>query len=209
VRAKRPEIYKKKQTINGREVVFEIFVGGEEKAWDDLTRQAEFDRLEQELIEADKALDEAIQRKREARDAWLALVGPDVGAVKDPSLQKRIVTFVNAPKVNKDALYEGIYAQAPDIWSKCVTQETAVTLRFRYDARRSLDHLLRGLNRYASQYSGYVDHESISNDTLVDTDKMTLLCKRRSVRFPEEAFEDQYGVRIYPIDEPFGEQGPG
>lgn len=210
MRAARPATYKTKHIINGRPVIFEVFVGGEERPLDTPEQHDQFDRVQTELLEADHELDAAMERKRAARDAWLQLVGPDIGAVQDPEKQKRIVTFVNAPKVDKDKLYSSLAEKgAADIWSKSVTQETVVTLRFRFDARRSVDGLLRGLNRYAAQYKGYVDFDSASHDSIVDIDTMTLLCQRRGIDLPEEAFTDQYGVRVYPLDEPFPNSDPG
>lgn len=209
MRASRPESHKKTIVINGRKIVFEVFDGGEEPSFDTPESQVEFDRVLAELLAADQELDAAMARKRAARDRWLKLIGTDVGAVRDPEKQRRIVTFVNAPKVNKEKLFEAIQSRAPDIWNKCVTQEMFVTLRFRLDARRSSDRLLRGLNQYAAQYGGYVDHESVDSETIVNTDLMTLLCRRRTIPFPEEAFEDQYSVRIYPIDDPLPNNDPG
>lgn len=210
MRASRPETHKKTVTINGRKIVFEVFDGGKEPSFDTTAEQDEFDRVQAELLAADQELDAAMARKRAARDEWLKLIGTDVGAIRDPAKQKRIVTFINAPKVDKERLFSILNGQgADDIFGKSVTQETVATLRFRFDARRNIDSLLRGLNRYAAQYKGYLDFDSVSHESIVDPDLLKLYCERRGIPFPEEAFGDQYGVRVYPIDDPLPNNDPG
>lgn len=210
MRASRPETHKSTITINGRKIVLEVFDGGEEPILDTAELQDEFDRVQNELLAADQELDAAMARKRQARDEWLKLIGTDVGAVRDPTKQKRIVTFVNSPKVDKDILFSTLNGKgARDVFGKSVTQETVVTLRFRFDARRNIDSLLRGLNRYSAQYKGYVDFNSVEHESIVDPDLLKLYCERRGIPFPEEAFGDKYGVRVYPIDDPLPNNDPG
>jgi hypothetical protein len=187
-----------------------MFVGGQEPDLDSPDQQQEFDRVQRELIEADRELDAAMERKRQARDQWLKLLGTDVGAVKDHTNQKRIVTFVNEPKVDKDTLLRILSDQgAQDAFSKSVTQEMVAMLRFRFDGRRNIDVLLRGLNRYAAQYKGYVDFDSTTHESIVDLDLLKLLCEKKGIPLPEEAFSDRYSVRIYPLDDPLPNTDPG